>query len=403
MTSGVVIFSPLPPEKSGIATYCDALTRALSVHTTCYIVVDDNSPATTASDRPYQVMRYSEWSKSTDLHELPHVFHLANNTDVRHALAGLRRKPGTVILHDLSLHYLVETLTLPYGKERYVAFTERCEGPSGGTLARQFADLRLGGDFFRNEVTLSSPILQQAERIIVHSKYAAMKVALFEQQPNVAVIPHFATPLAANADAALYRLQKQQLAYSEKDVVLGMFGFGFHSKRIDLVLEAVRRARDAGAERLKVLYVGEPAKDQYDLEAAIADLGLASAVRVTGFVPDEVFYSCMMACDAVINLRYPSAGEASGPLSNALAMGKICVVSDTAAYTEIQGPNVIHIKHEKDVVEQLCGAFQKLSAMSSSELMNITVKAKQTFSTELDINALVLQHLKMYGAVSRSN
>ena len=58
------------------------------------------------------------------------------------------------------------------------------------------------------------------------------------------------------------------------------------------------------------------------------------------------FYLYLKAVDAVVNLRYPSAGESSGTLARALAEGRAMIVNNLGSFAEI--PDDVALKVEVD-------------------------------------------------------
>ena len=64
---------------------------------------------------------------------------------------------------------------------------------------------------------------------------------------------------------------------------------------------------------------------------------------VTGREPMDRFYLYMLACDVVVNLRFPSTGELSGTLIRTLGMGKPVLVSNTGPFAEFPEHTVARI------------------------------------------------------------
>ena len=65
--------------------------------------------------------------------------------------------------------------------------------------------------------------------------------------------------------------------------------------------------------------------------------------HVTGHVDAAGFADHIAAADALVNLRFPSAGESSGSVARGLAAGVCCLVSDTGAYAELPRDAVVHL------------------------------------------------------------
>ena len=89
----VAVFTPMPPERSGIADYSALLLPALQAR--CEIVV-----VRRGAKKP---------PRGTDLC----VYHIGNNPEAHGWIVdALRRTPGLVVLHDFVLHHLVAGITI---------------------------------------------------------------------------------------------------------------------------------------------------------------------------------------------------------------------------------------------------------------------------------------------------
>src|ERR1051325_10894275 len=114
MALRVAYYSPMPPERSGVADYSALLVPALAER----VDVD--------------VARRGKRADGD-----VSLCHIGNDADVHGwILERLRLEPGIVVLHDFVLHHLVARLTLGR-KDRggYVAALEREAGAEGRALA----------------------------------------------------------------------------------------------------------------------------------------------------------------------------------------------------------------------------------------------------------------------------
>src|SRR5205823_8921234 len=78
----------------------------------------------------------------------------------------------------------------------------------------------------------------------------------------------------------------------------------------------------------------------------VGQLGITGAVRMAGYVDLPAMYVHLKASDAVINLRYPSAGESSGTLARSLAEGRAVIVNNYGSWAEL--PSDVALKVEID-------------------------------------------------------
>ncbi|OLE01725.1 MAG: hypothetical protein AUG91_00495 [Actinobacteria bacterium 13_1_20CM_4_69_9] len=150
----VAYYSPLPPERSGIADYSalllPALERVLDVD-----VVRRGRTRPVAADVA--------------------LYHVGNDPESHGWIVdALRRRPGVVVLHDFVLHHLVAGLTI--GRKDgpgYLAAMERDAGVPGRLLAHGVLDGRVPPPWETRpeEFPLAGEVLGPATGLIVHSNY----------------------------------------------------------------------------------------------------------------------------------------------------------------------------------------------------------------------------------------
>jgi glycosyltransferase involved in cell wall biosynthesis len=178
---------------------------------------------------------------------------------------------------------------------------------------------------------LSGIVLDQAEGLIVHSKYVAERARAAGYGGPLWHIPHPAWPMGVVEPAT--------------DVggepLIGCFGFLNMNKRIPELLEAFAsfRRRRPGARLLLVGAAGE----RFDVERRLERLGLTDGVERLDYVAEERMWSLMAACDVLVNLRYPTMGETSGSVIRALALGQPLLVSDVGWFSELPDDAVLKV------------------------------------------------------------
>ena len=304
----VALFTPLPPARSGIADYSQALVEPLGRRVELEIFPRSNPHFDPAR---FDVMLYQVGNNGW------HDF--VYETALRH--------PGVVVLHESNLHHLIADLTIRRGD--WDAYVRECEF-EGGAEARAFAErvrkLEVGPDY--EGLPMTRRLLERSRGVIVHSEFMAAEVRRAGFAGPVAVIPHGAW--IPEADGNAYR---HKLGLDEFTPLIGIFGYLKPYKRIPQSLRAFRRlVRVAPAARM--ILVGEP-HPEFALEPMIRSMGLSAAVRVLGFAPIEEFVGYLAACDIVLNLRYPTVGETSGTLQRALGLGKAVLVSEIGSFAEL--------------------------------------------------------------------
>ncbi len=300
----VALFSPLPPARSGIADYSETLIEQLRKR----VDLDVYGGAT------------------PDFHADIALYQIGNNGFHGFVYETALRHPGVVVLHESNLHHLIADLTIKRGD--WDAYVRECEyhgGPEGRAFAERVRKLEVGPDY--EGLPMTQRLLERSRGVIVHSAHMRDEVRQAGFTGPVAVIPHGAWIPEADRNAFRHRL-----GLDEFTPLIGIFGFLKPYKRIAESLRAFQRlARLAPTARM--ILVGEP-HPEFPIESMIRSMGLSAQVRVLGFTPIEDFTGYLAACDAVLNLRYPTVGESSGTLLRALGLGKPVLVSEVGSFAE---------------------------------------------------------------------
>lgn len=332
----IACLTPLPPVKSGIAAYAVMLFRELAkvCDLTAVVAQDD---VTDSAGVP--VITFEEFLQRRDDFDGV-ICQLGNNPHHEVFYRYAMESSSVIVLHDLVLHHLIVELTLARGDvEGYVEALRQSHGEAGAAWARgRAAGLHdeIGNFLFPASVEVA----RRAKHIIVHNDFAREALLRFGVETPITVTGHPLPELTPDLPAR--SSLRAVHGFADTDRVIGMFGFVTAAKRAGVVFEAFGRASRVD-RNLRLLIVGDPAPDT-DLQQLAARAGVdRSAWQTTGYVSDEDFTRYLAAVDRVVNLRYPSAGETSGPLIHLLVAGKEVAVSDYGPFASIPRTLVEHI------------------------------------------------------------
>jgi glycosyltransferase involved in cell wall biosynthesis len=343
----VAYYSPVPPERSGIADYSALLLPALRERVDVEVVRRGRK-------RP---------ARGTELS----LYHVGNNPDAHGWIVeALRRRPGVVVLHDFVLHHLVAGLTI--GRRdghAYLDAMEREGGVVGRLLGHGVLDKRIPPlwESRPEEFHLAGEVLDLATGLIVHSHYVEERARAAGFEGPVWRIPHPAWDVPAHEPAPL-----------EGSPLIGSFGNVNSSKRIPQLLEAFARLRrDRPDARLLLVGAVSPG---FDLDRRLQRLGLSEeGIIREAYVEEDRLWSLMAACDVCVNLRAPTMGETSGSVIRQLSLGKPVVVSEVGWFAELPDSVALKIPVDTGEVDTLYAALELLArdesaraAMSASAL-----------------------------------
>jgi glycosyltransferase involved in cell wall biosynthesis/SAM-dependent methyltransferase len=298
----------MPPSKSGIADYSEALVTELSK--IAEVDVFDSA------GKHFDPARFDAA-----------LYHIGNNPYHDFVYKTALKHPGFVVMHEANLHHLVAHLTIV--REDWDGYVEEC-GFDSGPAAREFAlsvrRLEVGPDY--EGVPMTRRLLEASKAVIVHSDYVAKLTHEQGFAGPVATIPHGVWLPKTNPHVFRHRL-----GLEPSTPLIGAFGHIKPYKRIAQSLRAFRRLVRM-EPRARMILVGEP-HPEFPVDELIRALDLREYVRLIGRAEIDEFVEYMGACDIVLNLRFPTVGETSGSLQRALGLGKAVIVSDVGSFSEL--------------------------------------------------------------------
>lgn len=338
------MLTPLPPMKSGVAVYAAMLAPALAEHVDLTLV---SSEETSFNHPQIPTTRFADWHR--DAGEIV-VAQLGNNPFHEFAWRYALAQSGcVVVLHDLVLHHLVVEATLARGDAaEYEALLHGSHGEGGVAVARGRA-AGLHHEIANFLYPASIDVASRARAVIVHNRWAGTELRRLGVDTPIVVVDH--PHLVPDVNAADRDSLRSRLKLSGKRVI-SMLGFVTSAKRPEIVFEAFARVSKSD-ERLHLRVVGEAAPN-IDLAAMARTHGVAdSQWSTTGFVTDTEFDEAIVVSDAIVNLRYPTAGESSGPLTRVFAIGRPIAVSAISQFADLPDDLVVKIPLGSGEIEAL--------------------------------------------------
>ncbi len=336
--------APLPPAVTGVADYAARLLNELRRRAT---VVTKGSQA-------------GLW-----------LYHIGNNRE-HHAAIYQRAlaRPGVVVLHDAVLMHL--QLSMASGEESFVEEFVFNYGGWHRDYARSLwqGRARSGADpeYFR--WPMLKRLLSGSRAVVVHNPGAARRVREHAPGARVVEIPHLA--FDAQAPAARAMAFRRQWNCGPSTFVCAVFGHLRDSKRVLPILRIVSALHDLDMRLVLCGAAQNPA-----LERAMQPF-LGNAVLRVPPLPEPDLLAAISACDAVLCLRWPQAGETSGLMIRAMAAGKPVLVTrgeDTASLPEGVcipiDPGPPEADHLQEVIRWLVqqpGCARRIGAMAAEHI-----------------------------------
>lgn len=330
----LVVFTPMPPRPNGIADYSYELLAGLARDFDCTVVVEDGTSNSLAPPGVTVISETEYRLHNCSLASPLHIYQLGNNHDHVYILPYLQMHPGLVVLHDLTLHYLLDRVSVGAGDmSRYVDAMEAEHGVAGRILGEQFERFRLRDNNMFFDMPMIAGVARASKGIVVHSKYGAVKVKARCPSASVTVVPHQYSPPPAD-EVEDPREVRYELGVGESGLLFMSLGFVAKAKRIDSAIRALAAIRHR-LPPFKYVIAGELRPQEVDILGLAISLGIRDRLVTPGYVSERRFFSLLQAADVVINLRHPIGGETSGTMIRALGAGACVVVVDRGPFAEI--------------------------------------------------------------------
>jgi glycosyltransferase involved in cell wall biosynthesis len=149
------------------------------------------------------------------------------------------------------------------------------------------------------------------------------------------------------------------LGLSADAFLVGQFGFITRPKQPAAVLGGFAKLLEHRPDA-RLLLIGENQLG-VGVEWLLRRRDLTGRVDLTGYVDMVRFALYLKAVDVVVNLRYPTAGEASGTFTRALAEGRATIVSNVGSFAEYPGDACMKVELDGDQAEQVATHLIRLA------------------------------------------
>ena len=263
------------------------------------------------------------WRQAKHHYDLA-VYQVGNSHLHKFIWPYLYRYPGLAVLHDGRVHHARAEALLSAGRSHDYVAEFAWSHPTAGPGGANFGLLRLDGPFYyqwpmlRGIVSTSRVVAAHSPGVVRELRAewpdkAIEHIALGEGRATMDIVrarTAFRTTHAIPADAPVF----------------GVFGGLTAEKRVIEILAAFQSVR-AWIPNARLLLVGA-ADPILGLEDRISALDISGATIRLPAARDDEFDQAMAATDVVLNLRWPTALETSGPWVRSLALARATVIID---------------------------------------------------------------------------
>lgn len=346
----LAVVGPLPPVPSGVALHTYHLVAAIArrpgIEVDCFADGLDRCPAVPQPPPGvHDVVDARRFGEHEAIRGYDDVLYVLGNSEFHaFALAGLRRRPGVVLAHDVRLTNCFRfsadhPAAVPGGLEAAIRRAYGDGLPAGLGAHQSLGD----ADVERYGLLMAREVIGLCRRFLVTSE-AAARLARLEAGPpldaRVGVVP-----FAFTTDGSLPRRTGSRVVPPQDDAspLLCSFGIVDDSKEPGTLIEVVA-ALAATGRRVRLALVGPVAPAlRASLEARAVRLGVGDRFAATGELDPESYSAWLARATLAAQLRRDFHGEASAATVECLLAGVPTVVRDLGWFAELPDDAVARV------------------------------------------------------------
>jgi glycosyltransferase involved in cell wall biosynthesis len=328
----IACVTPLPPSPSGVADYAQDLLTRLRQRREVSVFVEDLRSRDVLPGWPiYSHRDIAKYNFKSILYQL------GNNRLHRFAYDAALRRPGVIVLHDALMQHLLLGESWDAWEREFV-FTY---GERGREIAATLRDGVPGSQpgFFR--YPLVKRVVEANRRVIVTNRASEARVRSECPQADVRVIP---LPFVRRGKEVAREQARRELGVAADAFLVGCLGYMRESRLLTEVLGVYDALRHR-VPRAEFVQVGEFVTP--DMERAMAPRLKKLGARRPGRVSDQDFEKWGVACDVVVNLRFPSIGESSGVSVRMMGLGVPVAMTENAEDADFPDDACLKIPHSE--------------------------------------------------------
>lgn len=332
-----LLVTPLPPMQTGLATYAMRVLENTADFIDWTVAYTEGSdPA--ALPRDIRCLPIEE----LDADHLPvaRIFQIGNSPHCFPVVQALYRFSGTALFHETVLHHMLRHCYLETGRledyRRELAFSY---GPAAKSVEKELSITKITPvdyDIMLKKYPLTGRAVHASHSAVLLNSFAASVIKRSYPEGRVVTVGHPLSPLP--------ELQLPEKQYS---LCFGMVGTNHYGRNLKDILDAVELLRSDYPEAGLVLIGGNYPDD------------LPEWVKRTGRLEEKEYQSWIRTLDYVFDVRYPTCGETSGSLLEAMRAGVPSIVTATGAFNNIPSDAVIRVPHDS-IVHGICAAVRLL-------------------------------------------
>jgi len=321
-------FSPIAPQKSGIADYSAELLPYLKKYYDIEIIVEDINIVHKDITEQYSIHDIKYFEKNATKYTRI-LYHFGNSHFHQHMFSLLREYSGVVVLHDFYLGHAIDSMG-SLDKELYLShgYTPFIKEPTNQKRIWAYP--------------ANKSVIDHAKGIIVHSNNSKKLANTWYTEDiahDWATIAH----LRVSANIQDKQTLKNKMGFTPDAFILSSFGLLGQTKQNQKLLDAWLASSLSKSKNSYLIFVGQNDSSEYGkkLEQTIEKSPHSSQVIITGWADAQTFKNYLNLTDIAVQLRTMSRGETSGTVLDSMnyaiptiinANGSMADIADDCVY-----------------------------------------------------------------------
>ncbi|WP_457913557.1 glycosyltransferase [Candidatus Gillettellia adelgis] len=341
----LAFISPLPPAKTGVASYSIELLAELSRHYIIDVIIEKNKKITDLdiiASCNIRDMQFFE--KHSERYERV-LYHFGNSIFHGYMFKLLHDYPGVVVLHDFFISGVILHIDLVSAELPGMLTQELHKSEGWPAVLMRYSAKDINDVIYKYPCNIS--VLQNSLGVIAHSDFSRKLASLLYGYINPfdwAIIPLLRTPVYN-----VSRLHaRQKLRINEKRFVVCSFGFLGPTKLNHKLLSAWLHSSLSVNKECLLIFVGENDQGSYgmNLLESIKKSNRGKRITITGWVSLTDYKTWLSAADIAVQLRGFSRGETSGAVLDCMNYGIATIVNANGSFADLDDGSVVKLSDE---------------------------------------------------------
>ena len=358
-----LLVTPIPPAETGLATFAmRVLQNTLDFVNWTVAYPDGGDPDSLPSG--ICGIRIDQISDMTAIPDI-RIFQLGNSIHCFPVVQALYRYGGTALFHEIVLHHMLRFCYFENNQlEEYRRELRFCYGPNAERIEKELSSEAISikeHDILLKKYPLIGRVLHASSSAACLSPYAESVIESAFRQGGTCTIGHPLSPLP-------------EIDMPEKpfDICIGLLGSNHPGRNLSEVLEAVELFRREIPEAGLLLIGGGYPED------------IPEWAVNCGRLPESEYQGWIRTLDYAVDMRFPTCGETSGSLLEAMRAGVPCIVTATGTFLNIPSDAVLRVPCDNIVqgLSQSMSYLHKRSDLRNSMSANAIAYAEETGSVD---------------------